>query len=372
MTIENIKTLLSGYSSEMPFGGGRGGMLYQDFPWQPLAELPAYRHSTANRVNAITGAVDVRDKTVADVGCANGAIAIGIAKAGARSVIGYDANPVEIKVAKEASLALGIPNVRFKIFEVMKNPATVLGACDVMIYLSVWKWIAFRHGITAAIDTLAELSDQCNVMIFESGLTGTGVDLVDFKREDVLPMLSKHTNFVKFESRMFDRDDMNVDREMFICTRHRHFKKIFRWDLKWQLTREILFYERLENVPGVLDVIAFGKMKDGTAYIIFPLCVPILKALKSNMTTLAIITGQLRETIAAIKEHGVVHRDITIDNIVWNPETRRACLIDFGWSRFDHEKDSPIPVPGVMRAWMVDTPPDKQLEKTLLELGRLK
>jgi SAM-dependent methyltransferase len=208
-------------ANEMAFGGSHGGRVYQDYPWEPLNELPAKRASTAARLEFLGPLADWQDRTVLDVGCANGAISIGLAKFGAR-VTGWDWNPSDLAVAKAAAKVLGV-DVKFLdrdiIFAGVRQLANIdKGPWDIGVYLSVWKWIAWRNNLQSANQTLTDLGRCCKMLIFESGLTGTGIDLVQTRMDEVEPMLREHTNYDNIEMvGCFPRDDQQVDRPVWRC-----------------------------------------------------------------------------------------------------------------------------------------------------------
>lgn len=202
---------------EMEFGGSHGGKVYQNYPWPPLDTLPAKRAVTAERLQFINDnclPFPWDGKKVLDIGCANGAMSIGFAKAGA-TVTGWDWNKADLDVAKAAAKELGV-SVKFQ----ERNISGGLdGHWDIVVYLSVWKWIAWRVCFAAANHTLSRISDHCTMLVFESGLTGTGIDLVNIPMSDVGPLLHRHTGFKTIEMvGTFPRDDQQVDRPVWRCS----------------------------------------------------------------------------------------------------------------------------------------------------------
>ena len=64
-----------------------------------------------------------------------------------------------------------------------------------------------------------------------------------------------------------------------------------------------------------------------------------------------------------LEGHGIRHRDITANNLIWKGGV--LYLVDFGWSLWAGEKDTPEPVPQVMQWWIVDKTDREQAMETL-------
>ena len=205
--------------NECAFGGSHGGQIYQDYPWPPLDHLPAKRHVTAERLAFISEKCQPfpwTARSVLDIGCANGAMSIGFAKNGAANVTGWDWDTASLAVAKQAAKELDVKNVKFQ--ECNIRDGMVDGWWDIIVYLSVWKWIAWRDGLDAACLTVAEISMHCGMLIFESGLTGTGIDLVKVGMDSIGPMLKERTGYKSIEMvGHFPRDNQNVNRPVWVC-----------------------------------------------------------------------------------------------------------------------------------------------------------
>ena len=217
--IEDLLSKLPG--SSLDYGGSHGGKLYQDYPWAPLDVLPAHRTSTAHRLAFILSALPdgVNGKRVLDVGCANGALTIGLAKAGADAT-GWDVNQGDLEIARWATSQYEWPHFnvpRFGFGDIAVKDVTE--PWNVILYLSVWKWVVRQWGLKAARNTLRTLAWHSGTLLFESGITGTGIDLVDVKPEEIEPMLSEEFPDRRVELvGTFPRDEMNVDRPLWKIT----------------------------------------------------------------------------------------------------------------------------------------------------------
>ena len=142
------------------------------------------------------------------------------------------------------------------------------------------------------------------------------------------------------------------------------YRKTFnRPDLKWQKQRVIDFLKKLHGVAHFPDLIAVDEyaiyMDDcGTVN---------CEEVPPTSEDLVDVGIQLREIISLLEGHGIRHRDITANNLMWKNGV--LWLVDFGWSCWAAEKDTPEPVPDVMRWWMDKT--DKEQAAETLEKFRV-
>ena len=204
-------------TDNLQYGGSFNHKLYQNYPFPGLDHLPALRNNTQQRLDFLLKYLgDVKGKRLLDIGCANGALTLGMARVGA-DVTGVDANGFEIQLAQQATEALGLMNADFRIY----NAADTLleGMLDITLFLSVWKWMVRGHGFEAANEALRNIADHTKLLIFESGIADSGIDLIDFKKSQVGQLLHDHTSFKHIEMvGCFPRDSAhNVDREVWKC-----------------------------------------------------------------------------------------------------------------------------------------------------------
>ncbi|KKN26037.1 hypothetical protein LCGC14_0878820 [marine sediment metagenome] len=204
-------------TDNLQYGGSFNHKLYQNYPFPGLDHLPALRNNTQQRLDFLLKHLgDVKGKRLLDIGCANGALTLGMARAGAK-VHGVDTNADEIEFACLAADVLGLPGNRFYLCNALALPLAVID--DITIFLSVWKWMVRAHGFEAANEALQNIADHTKLLIFESGIADSGIDLIDFKKSQVEQLLHDHTSFKHIEMvGCFPRDSAhNVDREVWKC-----------------------------------------------------------------------------------------------------------------------------------------------------------
>ena len=204
-------------TDNLQYGGSFNHKLYQNYPFPGLDHLPALRNNTQQRLDFLLEHLgDVKGKRLLDIGCANGALTLGMARAGA-DVTGTDANGIEIQLAQLAAAILGMEQAKFCLFNAAD---TLFGEkWDIIVFLSVWKWMVRAHGFEAANEALRNIADHTKLLIFESGIADSGIDLIDFKKSQVGQLLHDHTSFKHIEMvGCFPRDSAhNVDREVWKC-----------------------------------------------------------------------------------------------------------------------------------------------------------
>lgn len=216
MSLDRIRDLLQQLPSHsLVHGGSHSGKLYQNYPWPPLDVLPAHRNDTQQRLDWLLEKLgDVRWKNVVDVGCANGAMTIGLAKRGA-AVIGLTPDPIERKIAEMAAFLVdSSQNVAWG------DPGewVYYRPCDIVLSLSVWKWVVRNSGFNEA-ERLLSYWSQYDTLIFESGLTDGGMDLgIGITKADIPDILRKHTGCEPELLGIEPRED-GTEREVWRCRR---------------------------------------------------------------------------------------------------------------------------------------------------------
>ena len=136
-------------------------------------------------------------------------------------------------------------------------------------------------------------------------------------------------------------------------------RKTYRVDLLWQLPREVKFLQQLAGYNG------FPRVKgwdEGAVWMTH--CGRSVNAGTWTHGSMDCLEKQLEVLLFVLEREGIRHRDITVNNLLWHPE-KGLHLIDFGWSVWADEKDTPTPVPHVMRPWMCDLSDREQVAETL-------
>ena len=139
-------------------------------------------------------------------------------------------------------------------------------------------------------------------------------------------------------------------------------RKTYRVDLLWQLPREVEFLQQLAGYNG------FPRVKgwdEGAVWMTN--CGRSIKEAVEQGLPVKQVEDQLAVLLFTLVREGIRHRDITANNLLWQPE-KGLHLIDFGWSVWADEKDTPTPVPHVMRPWMCGHSDEEQAVETLKKL----
>ena len=140
------------------------GVSYQNIPSMP--GVPFHRGRSEQRAERICELLDVKGKTVLDLGCSVGTMSNVFLKNGAKDVVGVDHD--------EDSIALGMntyPGVHFKKTDITmefldRMNYLTLGSFDVVVWTSQFMWMVKQHGMEYALEFLWKLSTKCDVLLF--------------------------------------------------------------------------------------------------------------------------------------------------------------------------------------------------------------
>lgn len=213
--IRELMTQLPGHS--LVYGGSHSGKLYQNYPWPPLDVLPAHRNDTQQRLEWLLSKLDADFEDLLDIGCANGAISLGIEIATSASVTGVTADAVECEIARCAADLLSR--------DIYFGHANLLALYnqhehDIVLSLSVWKWIVRNQGLTEANKHIEMAMDRAmKALIFEPGLGDSGLDLgIGITKADIPGILREHTGCEPELLGIEPRED-GTEREVWRCRR---------------------------------------------------------------------------------------------------------------------------------------------------------
>ena len=111
------------------------------------------------------------------------------------------------------------------------------------------------------------------------------------------------------------------------------------------------------DLPGVVKVLALARTGDGLALVMEDAgrrtLAERIGSLPLHIAEFLEIAVQLVEAVALLHEARIVHRDINPNNIVWEGESRRATLVDFGiattLSALSVGSASPVQLEGTLR-----------------------
>ena len=90
--------------------------------------------------------------------------------------------------------------------------------------------------------------------------------------------------------------------------------------------------------PGVVRTYDYGE-SDGLHYLALEwadgesLASFIMRSAPVALPVTATVIGQLGDALGAAHQAGIIHRDLKPENIIYNPETGRVLLLDFGIAR---------------------------------------
>lgn len=167
------------------------GMLYHDLPFAELAGMAAHRKGNRRRFRLMAARYDFKGKSGVDLGCSVGGLSFRLALAGAK-VVGVDYDHAAIVVAdavREWRLGVGDTVAGNTSFTCKDITEFSVPECDFCIWLSAFMWVWKLHGRDIAFAKLAEVSQRCGVLFFDTASgAGDGMagDVVDMAPEQIL------------------------------------------------------------------------------------------------------------------------------------------------------------------------------------------
>ncbi len=140
-----------------------------------------------------------------------------------------------------------------------------------------------------------------------------------------------------------------------------HLKTYHRAELKWQKQREIDFLHQLDGLPHFPQIVGVDESGIHMTH-----CGEKFTKESLANVDLDIVEIQLNSILLSLESWCIRHRDITVNNLTW--KDGMLYLVDFGWSIWDSEDDTPVPVPQVMREWMCNKTDKQQAKETMAKL----
>ena len=183
---------------------------YQDIPslLQPLLPVPAadkLRRYDRERLRYLLARIEVRDRSVLDIGCNGGFFLLELLAAGARQTIGYEGSEDHAAFLAEAAATLGLGE-RLKVQPRYYDFDADTGHHDVALLLNVLHHVGDDYGdpaLTLAgarehiLRSLRQMRKRCDVLVFQLGFNwkgqrgaslfghGTIAEMVDFVQRGV-------------------------------------------------------------------------------------------------------------------------------------------------------------------------------------------
>lgn len=300
--------------------------VYQNIPSRP--DIPFHRDKSDWRAQRICELVDVKGKTVLDLGCSVGTMSEIFRNYGAASVLGIDYDSHAITLALEI-----YQDIEFQARQIEIDWLLEQKQFDVIVWSSQFMWMVKQHGMEYALDFLFELSKKCQTLVFETAGRNDGSAPLDMSQEDVLPMLIKNTCFQKITDHGPWNDNWSP-RNVFICENPKikwesPFSSVERIDRK-TIKKTYIDTDRAKELC-LREMFFLNHFK---VYENFP---QIVKASETSifmeyagLPAIWLPEDDLLEIISRLDDNEIIHRDIQPSNLLWNG--KHVVLIDFAYA----------------------------------------
>lgn len=139
---------------------------YHQLPFE--GEQNFHRKGTSARAEFVAGAYDLKEKRGLDIGCAEGGISFCLQEMGAQ-MTAIDNDPTAIQVAMAMNEKFG-RDVDFREMTVpsLEFNDLIQETWDFVVWFANFMWIVKDHGLEAAHDVLALVSENTEVLFFET------------------------------------------------------------------------------------------------------------------------------------------------------------------------------------------------------------
>jgi len=323
----------------------RDAKLYHELPFEEFKHFNRHRGGTQERIDNIIRLVNVKDKTILDLGCSVGGLSFGMAQKGAKYVTGIDYDTESIGVANAVKEHYKIENIDFLNDELTIERIRELPKVDIVIWMSQWMWIVKQKGMDYAKDLLFEVSAKADIMVFESAANDGMARIKGATQDDIEKWLFENTCYEKITRYGSTGGWMN--RSIFLCTHpllriestrraassiitrlgRDRVKKAYRTypkDCRWMCKREakaLRMLEKYDHYPKLIE--------EGEDYIIMNFVG------RRNQVKFTQMKFQADDILKELKRVGLTHRDLVRKNYL--AMNNNLYLIDFGWCVFADE-----------------------------------
>ena len=173
MNIEEIKAKIALIASQGYRDGSSvtKGFTYHNIPFDEFAG-PAHKDISKEFIEILSNYGDPANKSVLEIGCANGYYTFNLAKLGASEIVAYEADTLVWDVNESIRVLKEIENIKFinkKFNEVdIAEHALQDKVFDLCLMLNVHMWIVKQVGFERSIYLMDALSRICKTMYFQT------------------------------------------------------------------------------------------------------------------------------------------------------------------------------------------------------------
>jgi len=299
------------------------GVPYQDIP----GVSEGHRNNSRMRANRVAELIDVKGKTVLDLGCNVGTISKRLHELGAK-VFGVDYDDASISVARQYN-----PGPQYFTETIDLPFIRSMPHYDVIVWVSQFMWLAKQKGLEHALDCLWEIGKHCDTLIFETAGRDDGSAPIDYSQEEVFDLLCANSIFRSIED-TGQWNDLWTPRNVFVCK-----EPLLKHDGLWATVTP---GNRGQLVKTFKDSAFAQQLKERTSmflklldkYYFFP---RLISEDDTSVTmswegpkAVFIPEYDKRLILEALRDRRITHRDISPDNLLWNG--KNVVLIDFAFA----------------------------------------
>ena len=321
-------------------------VLYQDLPFKGLDHFKSRRHDSRQRFERIAKLVDVKNKTILDLGTAEGSIALGLMEKGAKRILAVDDNKKSVEIAKEAAKFLGY-KVDFQVASITLDWVRSLPYYEVIIWLSQWQWLVKQKGLKYGKQLLFEVSKKADVLVFESAASDGGGKIKKATQGDIMKWVFENTVYEDIALYTNEGIWKGGQRYLFTCSKPfikevtksykggqkvivervatDKIKKTWLNGVEYLKEREVKALRRLakyKHYPKLLE--------EGDNYIIETYC-----GRRSRLRNSQEMKSQVEEIVQELKQEKITHQDLYLKNMLVLNDV--LYVIDFSRAVFDDE-----------------------------------